>query len=298
MVTIEIDEHSGFCFGVVNAIHKAEQELDTAPNLYCLGDIVHNTGEVDRLQSRGMTTIGYEHLADLPKGARVLFRAHGEPPEVYAKAARQGLNVVDATCPVVLKLQRSIRKIYEAHQGEPWQIVIFGKPGHAEVNGLVGQTEGSAIVISSVEDVARLDFSKPIELFSQTTMPLDAFGEVVRFIETHKSEGVPFLYHDTICRSVAMRIPGIRAFAARHTRIFFVAGRKSSNGQMLFAQCKAVNPLSFFLSDPEELKREMLPADMQANESIGICGATSSPRSQMEAVERAIRALLSTPPSA
>ena len=224
--------------------------------------------------------------------------AHGEPPEVYAKAARQGLNVVDATCPVVLKLQRSIRKIYEAHQREPWQIVIFGKPGHAEVNGLVGQTEGSAIVISSVGDAARLDFSKPIELFSQTTMPLDAFGEVVRFIETHKSEGIPFLYHDTICRSVAMRIPGIRAFAARHTRIFFVAGRKSSNGQMLFAQCKAVNPLSYFLSDPEELKREMLPADMQANESIGICGATSSPRSQMEAVERAIRALLTAPSSA
>lgn len=295
MVTIEIDEQSGFCFGVVNAIRKAEDELNRAPDLYCLGDIVHNTGEVQRLEQKGMTTIDYEQLYALPPGKRVLFRAHGEPPEVYLKAAEKGLKIIDATCPVVLKLQRFIKEIYQAHKGEEWQIVIFGKPGHAEVNGLVGQTDGTAIVVPSIEQARKLDFMKPIELLSQTTMPLDTFGNLVDYIKNNIAQGVPFFYHDTICRSVALRIPGIRTFASQHSRIFFVAGRKSSNGHMLFTQCKAVNPQSYFLSDLSELTRDMLPESKDVNETIGICGATSSPRSQMEALETAIRKLLRMP---
>lgn len=281
MVTIEIDKDSGFCFGVVNAIRKAERELDEYSSLYCLGDIVHNTGEVKRLEEKGMVTIDYAHLGELAD-KRVLFRAHGEPPEVYLRAREKGICIVDATCPVVLRLQRKIKESYDAHMGEKWQIVIFGKRGHAEVNGLVGQTQGKAWVIEEEEDLEYLDFSAPIELFSQTTQSLEAFRHLISLIKSRMGKEVPFIWHDTICRQVALRIPQIASFAQKHDYIFFIAGKKSSNGKALFQECLKVNPQSLFLSDSAELTREMLPEDPYGMQSIGICGATSTPRSQME----------------
>lgn len=291
MVTIEIDKDSGFCFGVVNAIRKAEKELKKNPNLFCLGDIVHNTNEVYRLEERGMVTIDYEKLTRLQEG-RVLFRAHGEPPSVYELAQREGLKIIDATCPVVLQVQRNILQSYEQHRDEKWQIVIFGQRGHAEVNGLVGQTGGNAIVIESPEEADLLDYSNPIELFSQTTKPLDTFHKLIALIRERMQPDTPFIFHDTICRQVAMRIPNIGKFACKHDIIFFIAGRKSSNGKVLFAECQRVNPHSYFVSDVNELTRKMLPSNPNANVSIGICGATSTPRSQMESLVERIKTLL------
>lgn len=291
MVTIEIDKGSGFCFGVVNAIRKAEEELDNHDILYCLGDIVHNTSEVNRLEQKGMVTINYEKLTTL-KNSKVLFRAHGEPPGVYKLANESGLAVVDATCPVVLKLQKNIRTSYQQHKGTDWQIVIFGKKGHAEVNGLVGQTEGYAIVVENLEEAKMLDFTKPIELFSQTTMALSTFTQLVTLIKHNMAPMVPFHYHDTICRQVAMRLPNIYSFARKHDYVFFIAGKKSSNGKALFAECLRANPQSKFISEVGELSCEMLPFDRESNVSVGICGATSTPRSQMEQLASRIRLML------
>ncbi len=282
MISVEIDARSGFCYGVVNAIKKAELEMQRegeAP-LYCLGDIVHNTSEVDRLEHLGMKTINYEEFEHL-EGKKVLFRAHGEPPSTYSAAQKRGLTIVDATCPVVLQLQRRIRKCYMEGQAMNAQVVIFGKRGHAEVNGLVGQTNGEAIVIQSPEEIDLLDFSRPIYLHSQTTMPLDTFEQVVEEIQRRMDGKAPFYYFDTICRQVALRIPDIRTFAQRHNRIFFIAGKKSSNGKVLYQECKMVNENTFFLSNKEDLELWMLPAP-SAMESIGICGATSTPMWQME----------------
>lgn len=289
---IEIDKKSGFCFGVVNAIRKAEEELALEGSLYCLGDIVHNAHEVSRLQAQGMHTVTYEHLNQGAQGERILFRAHGEPPEIYHKAREKGFKIVDATCPVVLRLQEKIRSSYLAHQNEPWQIIIFGKRGHAEVNGLVGQTEGTALVIESLSEVETINFSQPIELFSQTTQSLEAYNQLISLIASRLPKGVPFQHHDTICRQVAMRIPHIAQFAKRHSHIFFVAGRKSSNGKALFAECLKANPRSVFLTDASELNVAMLPEIDNPKASIGICGATSTPRHQMEAVKRRIEELL------
>ncbi|MBB6276309.1 4-hydroxy-3-methylbut-2-enyl diphosphate reductase [Porphyromonas circumdentaria] len=282
MISIEIDARSGFCYGVVNAIKKAEEEMQREERdfLYCLGDIVHNTREVDRLEHLGLKTINYDQFEEL-KGKKVLFRAHGEPPSTYLAAQKRGLTIVDATCPVVLRLQQRIRKCYEESRAEQAQIVIFGKRGHAEVNGLVGQTNGEAIVIQSVDEIEQLDFSRPIYLHSQTTMPLDVFEQIVEGIKGRMAQDVPFYYVDTICRQVAMRIPHIKEFAQQHDRIFFIAGKKSSNGKVLFEECRAVNANTFFLSDKEDLREEMLPP-LTATEFIGICGATSTPMWQME----------------
>ena len=286
MAKIEIDEKSGFCFGVVNAIKKAEEELKNGGVLYCLGDIVHNNLEVERLSKLGLKTINHEEFAKL-KNVKVLLRAHGEPPSTYETAKRNNIEIIDASCPVVLRLQK---KIYDKHQSEidnNMQIVIYGKRGHAEVNGLIGQTNSTAIIIEGKEDLDKLDFSKNICLFSQTTKSLDGFQEIIELIDSKMINGAKFEYFDTICRQVSNRIPNIKDFALAHDLIFFVAGKKSSNGKVLFAECKKYNFNSYFVSSPQEIDTSLIKEGV----SIGICGATSTPKWQMEEIEKYIKEL-------
>ena len=282
MIEVEIDKGSGFCFGVVTAIESAERELKNTNTLYCLGDIVHNSLEVERLEKLGLRTIGHDEFTRL-KGEKVLLRAHGEPPSTYEIARRNNITIVDATCPVVLQLQRKIHKCYVATRDSHTQVVIYGKKGHAEVNGLVGQTEGTAIVIEKVQDLGRLDFSRNICLFSQTTKSLDGFREVVAEIRRRIADGVQFEYFDTICRQVANRLPNIKAFASKHDWVYFVAGKKSSNGKMLLEECRKANPNTVFISEVKEIT-EPLPEDVG---SVGGCGAKSTPKWLME--EGAVR---------
>lgn len=286
MSNIEIDAKSGFCFGVVNAIKKAEEELAKGGMLYCLGDIVHNNLEVDRLEKLGLKTINHEEFAQL-KNVRVLLRAHGEPPSTYQIAKENNIEIIDASCPVVLKLQKKIHDKYDKEKDNNSQIVIYGKNGHAEVNGLMGQTESNAIVIEKKEDLDKLDFTKNICLFSQTTKPLDGFQEVIDIIQSRMEGDARFEYFDTICRQVSNRIPNIKDFAQKHDIIFFVAGEKSSNGKVLFAECKKYNPNSYFITTPEDID----PSVVNPSASIGICGATSTPKWQMEDVEAKINQL-------
>ena len=281
MVQIEIDNGSGFCFGVTTAIKKAEEELAAGKTLYCLGDIVHNGMECERLKQLGLVTINHEEMKQL-HGVKVLLRAHGEPPSTYEIARENDIEIIDATCPVVLQLQRRIKKQYDACPEA--QIVIFGKPGHAEVLGLVGQTESKAIVIANVEEVKRLDFTRDIYLYSQTTKSLDEFHRIIEYIQEHISPEATFKSFDTICRQVANRMPNISAFAARHDLVLFVCGRKSSNGKVLFNECKSVNPNSHLIEGPEEIKKEWL----DGVRTIGICGATSTPKWLMEQCRDAI----------
>ncbi len=281
MVQIEIDNGSGFCFGVTTAIKKAEEELAAGKTLYCLGDIVHNGMECERLKQLGLVTINHEEMKQL-HGVKVLLRAHGEPPSTYEMARENDIEIIDATCPVVLQLQRRIKKQYDACPEA--QIVIFGKPGHAEVLGLVGQTESKAIVIANVEEVKRLDFTRDIYLYSQTTKSLDEFHRIIEYIQEHISPDATFKSFDTICRQVANRMPNISTFAARHDLVLFVCGRKSSNGKVLFNECKSVNPNSYLIEGPEEIKKEWL----DGVRTIGICGATSTPKWLMEQCRDAI----------
>ena len=276
---VEIDTGSGFCFGVTRAIGKAEEELSGGRTLYCLGDIVHNGREVERLRSLGLVTIDHEQFARL-HDASVLLRAHGEPPSTYRQAASNNINIIDATCPVVLHLQERIKREYDSDPSHRRQIVIYGKRGHAEVLGLVGQTEGTAIVIETPDESATLDFTRDIALYSQTTKSLDGFRQVVEFIRQHIVPTATFTYYDTICRQVANRIPHIREFAARHDIVLFVCGRKSSNGRALFEECRRANPRSFMIDSPDEI--DTLPLDFTSAGSIGICGATSTPKWLME----------------
>ena len=275
MLQIEIDSGSGFCFGVTTAINKAEEKLADGNTLYCLGDIVHNGMEVERLHANGLVTINHEEL-DRLHDVKVLLRAHGEPPETYALAEKNHIDIIDATCPVVLQLQRRIKKQFDANPQA--QIVIFGKNGHAEVLGLVGQTCGKAIVVENVEDVACLDYSRDIYLYSQTTKSLDGFHRVIDYIQAHIAPTATFRSFDTICRQVANRMPNIGSFASRHDIIVFVCGRKSSNGKVLFNECRRVNPNSHLIEKPEEI--DMTWFDGLA--SVGICGATSTPKWLME----------------
>ncbi|MDD7632504.1 MAG: 4-hydroxy-3-methylbut-2-enyl diphosphate reductase [Parabacteroides sp.] len=286
MIEVEIDKDSGFCFGVVNAIESAERELKTSKTLYCLGDIVHNSLEVERLRQRGLCTIEHEEFARL-KDCKVLLRAHGEPPSTYQVAQQNRITIVDATCPVVLRLQRKIHKCYLETRSKETQLVIYGKKGHAEVNGLVGQTEGTAIVVEKPEDLDRLDFQQGISLFSQTTKSLDGFRKIVSEIQQRIAPGVEFAYHDTICRQVANRLHNIKAFASQHDWVYFVAGKKSSNGKMLFDECLKANAHTVFISDASEVQ-DPLPAGV---ERVGICGATSTPKWLMEAVADRVRAI-------
>ena len=278
---IEIDEGSGFCFGVTTAIKKAEEELATGSELYCLGDIVHNGMECERLHNMGLKTINHDEFATL-HDKKVLLRAHGEPPSTYLEAQANGIEIIDATCPVVLQLQRRIKRQYDANPEA--QIVIFGKNGHAEVLGLVGQTEQKAIVIEHADEACRLDFSRDIYLYSQTTKSLDEFHAIIDYIQAHISPEATFKSFDTICRQVAHRMPNICSFATKHDLILFVSGRKSSNGKVLFNACKAKNPHTYLIEGPEEID----PAWLSGAESIGICGATSTPKWLMEKVATAL----------
>ena len=275
MIHIEIDSSSGFCFGVTTAIQKAEEELAKGNTLYCLGDIVHNGKEVERLHARGLITINHEQLKQL-HDVKVLLRAHGEPPETYETARRNNIEIIDATCPVVLQLQRRIKKQYDANPEA--QIVISGKNGHAEVLGLVGQTHSKAIVMEKLEDVRLLDFGRDIYLYSQTTKNLDEFRRIIDYIQSHISPDATFRSFDTICRQVANRMPNIASFAARHDIIIFVSGRKSSNGKVLFNTCKSVNPNSYMIEGPGEIDSSWI----EGVTSVGICGATSTPKWLME----------------
>ncbi|SEF59572.1 4-hydroxy-3-methylbut-2-enyl diphosphate reductase [Parabacteroides chinchillae] len=286
MLEVEIDKSSGFCFGVVTAIESAERELNNTDILYCLGDIVHNSLEVERLREMGLQTIEHDEFARL-KGKKVLLRAHGEPPSTYEMAVQNNITIVDATCPVVLQLQRKIHKYYIETRADNIQLVIYGKKGHAEVNGLVGQTEGTAIVVEKVEDLDKLDFDRGICLFSQTTKSLDGFRNVVAEIQKRIADGVTFKYFDTICRQVANRLPNIKAFASSHDWVYFVAGKKSSNGKMLFEECRKANPNSLFISEAEEIT-EPLPEGVKR---VGVCGATSTPKWLMEKVAERIKEL-------
>ena len=278
---IEIDKQSGCCFGVTKAISKAEEELQKGGILYCLGDIVHNNIEVKRLEKMGLVTINHEQFSHL-RDVRVLLRAHGEPPVTYEIAKKNNIEIIDASCPVVLGLQEKIKKKYKKKRGA--QIVIFGKKGHAEVNGLLGQTNDSAIVIENKNEIDKLDFSRDISLFSQTTKSLEEFHEVVELIDSQMTKNATFEYFDTICRHVSNRVPNIQVFAQNHDLIFFIAGEKSSNGKVLFDECRKKNANSHFIHSPEDID----PALLKNNIKIGICGATSTPMWQMEAVAESI----------
>lgn len=285
---IEIDQGSGFCFGVTRAINKAEEELDKGETLYCLGDIVHNGKECDRLKKLGLITIGHEEFRQL-RNTKVLLRAHGEPPQTYLDAQNNHIEIIDATCPVVLHLQERIKKEAASQDSPHKQIVIFGKNGHAEVLGLVGQTTGRAIVIESFNEVKNLDFEHDIRLYSQTTKPLDEFRSIVEYIEQHISPEATFKYYDTICRQVANRMPHIREFASRHDVIFFVCGKKSSNGRVLFNECCSVNAHSYMIDTADEINLDLIPEQCT---SIGICGATSTPKWLMEQCKIRIEQML------
>jgi len=285
-LNIEIDKKSGFCFGVVKAISKAEEELAKGETLYCLGDIVHNGQEVERLTRLGLITIDHEQFEQL-HNVKVLLRAHGEPPRTYQIAKENNLTLIDASCPVVLKLQSRIKKAYLTASTDDTQIVIYGKKGHAEVNGLVGQTDEKAIVIESEAELNKLDFSKKISLFSQTTKSLDGFNHLVTTLSEKIINSPDFEFSDTICRQVANRIPNITTFAKKNDIIIFVSGKKSSNGKVLYEHSKKINPNTYFVTEADEITTLQL----DLTKKIGICGATSTPRWLMEDVAEKLNEL-------
>ena len=280
---VEIDLESGFCFGVLSAIGKAEEELHKGDELYCLGDIVHNGIECERLQGMGLKTINHEQFSSL-HGAKVLLRAHGEPPSTYQAALKNGIKLIDATCPVVLKLQQRIHKQYQELDPSTQQIIIFGQKGHAEVLGLVGQTDGTATVIESADEIDRIDFNKDIFLYSQTTKSASSYNQLIEKISERVPEGRKFIHNKTVCGQVSHRRENIREFASRHDVILFVSGRKSSNGKVLFDECLSVNPHSYLIEGSDDIDFNTL----QNAGSVGICGATSTPKWLMEECREAI----------
>ena len=285
---VEIDKNSGYCFGVEFAIQMAEDEMESADVLYCLGDIVHNSMEVERLNKKGLRIINREELENL-HDCKVLIRAHGEPPETYQLALKNNIELIDASCPVVLKLQNRIKTSYD--KKEP--IFIYGKHGHAEVIGLSGQTGNKAIVITSEADLDKLDFSRPITLFSQTTKSTKGFYHIKELIEQRIKQANPennivgFDANDSICRQVSNREPQLVKFSQLHDVVIFVSGKKSSNGKALFSVCERHNPHSYFVENETELQ----PAWFENAKSVGICGATSTPMWLMEQVKAAIEQL-------
>ena len=283
MLRIEIDEHSGFCFGVTTAIQKAEEELQKGGILYCLGDIVHNSIECDRLKRMGLVTIDHATFSQL-HNAKVLLRAHGEPPQTYETAKRNNLELIDATCPVVLKLQQRIKKKWLDTKDEERQIIIHGQAGHAEVLGLVGQTHGSAIVIEDTTQLDRVAKDKDTYIYSQTTKSLEGYKEIVASIRERIEEGKACESFNTVCGQVANRMNGIGEFAKAHQLVFFVCGKKSSNGKILYNECRRVNPAAYQIEGPEDIDFALT----ENIESIGICGATSTPKWLMENCRKAI----------
>ena len=282
---IEIDSGSGFCFGVRKAIDTAEKLLTENEELFCLGDIVHNHEEVHRLSEKGMTTIQIED-SDKLTHKTILIRTHGEPPSTYAQLADNKNKIVDATCPVVLKLQDRIKASFNALSSKGGQLVIIGKHGHAEVIGLNGQTGNQSIIVSSEEDIQQIDFTKPIEVYSQTTMPIELFQTLSAEIENKAQSSVKV--HDTICRQVANRVPRLIEFSKKFEVILFVSGKKSSNGKLLYEICLKNNAKSFFVTSAEDIDKEWF----SGVESIGICGATSTPQWLMEKVAHHVRTIL------
>lgn len=285
---IEIDSNSGFCFGVTAAIEKAEEQIARSGELYCLGDIVHNNDEVARLERKGLKVISHNDISKL-HDVNLLLRAHGEPPATYEAAKQNNIRIIDATCPVVLRLQQRIKASYNVPEDVRPQIVIYGKIGHAEVNGLVGQTQGEAIVVEGPDDLHKIDPARPVALYSQTTKSIAGFREITDAIRSMLHEGVKFESYDTICRRVANRVAQLQEFARRHDVIIFVAGEKSSNGRVLYGNCLEVNPHTHFISNPSQIEPEWFEVATDGRElSVGICGATSTPLWLMEEAKEAI----------
>jgi 4-hydroxy-3-methylbut-2-enyl diphosphate reductase len=289
---VNIDKNSGYCFGVEYAITMAEEELQDSTQLYCLGDIVHNDKEVKRLAQKGLTIIDREQLATI-HDCKVLIRAHGEPPETYQIALQNNIELIDASCPVVLKLQNRIKSAYDKAKEIQGQIVIYGKKGHAEVIGLTGQTNKEAIIVTTEEDLELIDFSKPIVLFSQTTKSTEGFYKMKDLIEKRIEEKgfhenlALFDANDSICRQVSNREPQLEKFSQENNVIVFVSGKKSSNGKSLFLVCQRNNTRSYFIEDEQEIQSDwFLPED-----NVGICGATSTPMWLMEKVKEKIEEL-------
>lgn len=285
---VTVDKHSGFCWGVVRTVEIAEEELKETPKMYSLGPIIHNPMEIERLAQKGLETIAHSDFARL-EGQKVLIRAHGEPPSTYELARKHHITLVDATCPVVTKVQERIRKFYD----KGYQVVIFGKKDHAEVVGLVGVTNNEAIIIKSVGEISRVDLTKKTVLFSQTTMDKPTFYEIAGVLKTRIKEfevgtfeesAIDFHAKDTICGQVSGRDKKLREFAAENDVVVFVAGRNSSNGKVLFEICRAENQDTHFVEDESELEREWF----EGKEKVGISGATSTPQWLMERVKLAI----------
>lgn len=282
---VEIDDGSGFCFGVVTAIHKAEEELSQSGTLFSLGDIVHNSDEMDRLKHKGLRPISHSDLERL-RNVKVLLRAHGEPPETYSLAKKNFITIIDATCPVVLKLQKRIKKRYDdiITNNERAQIVIYGQHGHAEVNGLVGQTNGTAIVVENESEIEKIDFSRPVYIYSQTTKSIEGFENIIKSIKSRMSDDTILESYDTICRNVAHRVATLKEFALSHDLILFVSDNKSSNGRYLFSICRDVQKSSYFIEDAGDIEN----IDFSQYRNIGICGATSTPRRLMEKIKNRV----------
>jgi 4-hydroxy-3-methylbut-2-enyl diphosphate reductase len=281
---VTIDDKSGFCFGVVYAIEMAETILESEEKLYCLGDIVHNNKEIDRLNQLGLEIIDHKKLNSL-SNCKVLIRAHGEPPSTYKVALKNNIELLDASCPVVLKLQHQIKEGYEKVGEIDGQIIIYGKAGHAEVTGLVGQTNGEAIIVTNREDLYKINYEKPIYIYSQTTKSPKGFQDIINEIKVNlvalgRGDDLKFVVHDTLCRQVSGREPQLKKFASENDVIIFVSGTKSSNGKMLFLSCKDQNPYSYFISDSKEINKDWFKDAL----TVGVCGATSTPRWLMEDV--------------
>lgn len=289
---VSIDKNSGYCFGVEFAIKMAEDEMEEVDQLYCLGDIVHNDMEVQRLAQKGLVIISREELQNL-KNCKVLIRAHGEPPETYRTAIENNIELIDASCPVVLKLQHRVKNAFDKMEKEEGQIVIYGKKGHAEVIGLTGQTAEKAIVVMEDNDLDQIDFSRPVTLFSQTTKSTKGFYELKQKIEDRISaakgrvEAVDFNANDSICRQVSNREPQLKKFAAENDVIIFVSGKKSSNGKALYEVCRRENSQSYFVENEQEIQADWF----RPSHKVGICGATSTPMWLMERIKDYIEAL-------
>ncbi|WP_020527341.1 4-hydroxy-3-methylbut-2-enyl diphosphate reductase [Flexithrix dorotheae] len=289
---VRIDEKSGYCFGVEFAIQMAEEEMEESGELYCLGDIVHNAMEVDRLHKKGLRIIERDDLKNL-NNCKVLIRAHGEPPETYQLAMENNIELIDASCPVVLKLQNRVKNAYDQMQTEEGQMVIYGKVGHAEVIGLNGQTKDSSIIVTTIEDLDKVDFTRPVTLFSQTTKSTKGFYEIKEEIERRVAEASReelnnhFKANDSICRQVSNREPQMEKFSQENDVIVFVSGKKSSNGKSLYNVCKKFNPRSYFIENESEIASEWF----SPNDKVGISGATSTPMWLMENVKSYIEGI-------
>jgi 4-hydroxy-3-methylbut-2-en-1-yl diphosphate reductase len=292
---IETDSNSGFCFGVRNAVSIAEEALFNGERVFSLGPIVHNDKEVDRLASLGLLSINHEEFETL-RDCKVLIRAHGEPPETYLTAGRNNIEIIEATCPIVKKLQSRIRQAWMKTKEGAGQVVIYGKPGHAEVIGLLGQIRNEGMLASGMEDVPKIDITKPVYLFAQTTMSITdykRFAGLLRSLMTEKGIDPEenLIVHRTICGQVSNREPQLRTFAGKHDVVVFVSGKESSNGRMLYSVCKSVNPDTHFISSPEEIDKSWF----SGKKSAGICGATSTPKWLIEKTREAILILTSNP---